>query len=124
MENHVQHFAVIFTSKRRPQEGDGYPEMAAKMDALAREQPGFLGVDSVSSPVEGTVFPLPTSSAGTDLRSAITVSYWQDEESIRVWKRNLEHLLAQKRGKEKWYLHYEVRVAKVERMYSGDGISE
>ncbi|KAK7035851.1 hypothetical protein R3P38DRAFT_2517146 [Favolaschia claudopus] len=111
MENHVPHFAVIFTSKRRPQEGDGYPEMAAKMDALAREQPGFLGVDSVSSPVEGTI-------------SAITVSYWQDEESIRAWKRNLEHLLAQKRGKENWYLHYEVRVAKVERMYSGDEILE
>jgi len=39
------YYAVIFTSLRT--EGDqGYTEAAARMLELAREQPGFLGVES------------------------------------------------------------------------------
>ena len=38
---------------------------------------------------------------------------------IRAWKQNSEHLVAQRRGNEQWYAHYELRVAKVERAYSG-----
>ncbi|KAJ7253379.1 hypothetical protein B0H12DRAFT_596684 [Mycena haematopus] len=109
MELKPSYYAVIFTSKRKSQKGDGYKEMAAKMDALAQAQPGFLGIDSVSTAVEGT----------EGLRSGITVSYWEDENSIKAWKGNLEHLLAQKSGKENWYLHYNVRVLKVERAYVG-----
>lgn len=65
METQIPYYAVIFTSKRKAQEGDGYQEMAVKMDALARAQPGFLGIDSVSSVVEGKVlfylkYPLPS----------------------------------------------------------------
>ncbi|KAJ7778699.1 hypothetical protein DFH07DRAFT_730783 [Mycena maculata] len=100
----VPYYAVIFTSKRRAEEGDGYAEMAAQMEALARTQPGFLGVESVSS---------------WQIRSGITISYWKDESSIKSWKGNLDHLLAQKKGKHSWYLHYDVRVAKVEREYTG-----
>ncbi|KAJ6620343.1 hypothetical protein B0H10DRAFT_1792023 [Mycena sp. CBHHK59/15] len=99
---HAPHYAVIFSSKRRAKEGDGYSEMAAKMDALARQQTGFLGIESVSS-----------------LRSGITISYWKDEDSIKSWKANLEHLLAQKKGRNEWYLKYEVKVAKVDRAYTG-----
>lgn len=54
----VPYYAVIFTSKRKAQEGDGYPEMAAKMDALARAQPGFLDIESVSCVIEGRRFSL------------------------------------------------------------------
>ncbi|KAJ7090420.1 putative enzyme [Mycena belliarum] len=93
------YYAVIFTSKRRVQGGDGYPETAAQMDALAQTQPGFLGFDSV--------------------RSTITVSYWKDESSIKAWKGNLDHLLAQKKGKNDWYLRYQVHVSRVERTYAG-----
>jgi hypothetical protein len=52
----IPYYAVIFTSKRKAREGDGYPEMAAKMDDLARGQPGFLGIESVSSLAEGKAF--------------------------------------------------------------------
>ena len=39
------YYAVIFTSQRT--EGDdGYGDMAERMVELAREQPGFLGVES------------------------------------------------------------------------------
>ena len=99
------YFAVIFSSKRRGGD-DGYGAVAERMVELAAEQPGFLGVESAR---DGSAF-------------GITVSYWASTESIRAWKANLEHLAAQANGKARWYEHYEVRVARVERAYSfGDG---
>ena len=94
------YYAVIFTSSRT--EGErGYARMAERMVELAREQPGFLGVESVR---------------GSD-GAGITVSYWESEEAIRHWKANAEHLAAQRGGQTTWYADYFLRVAKVERQY-------
>jgi heme-degrading monooxygenase HmoA len=92
------YYAVIFTADRT-QDDHGYDEMVKKMLDLAREQPGFLGVESVGEKAE------------------ITVSYWSDPDAIKSWKANLEHRQAQKLGREKWYLSYKIRVSKVERDY-------
>ncbi|MFM7597608.1 MAG: antibiotic biosynthesis monooxygenase family protein [Actinomycetota bacterium] len=89
--------AVIF-STRRSADLDGYAEMAERMDELARQQPGFLGVESVSSGDRG-----------------ITVSYWTDEAASRAWRSVAEHLLAQRLGRERWYDAYDLRVATVTR---------
>lgn len=94
--------AVIFTSKRTG--GDsGYGAMAEAMVDLAAKQPGFLGIES----------------ARDETGLGITVSYWQDEASIRAWKEVVAHLGAQRLGRERWYEHYELRVARVERAYGG-----
>lgn len=91
--------AVIFTSVRT--DGDrGYAAMAAAMEALAKEQPGFLGIESARDSL------------------GITVSYWTDQQAARDWKRVAAHLVAQRRGREAWYQDYRVRVATVERDYS------
>jgi heme-degrading monooxygenase HmoA len=79
----------------------GYGEMAEKMMALASRQPGFLGAESVR---------------GAD-GFGITVSYWASAEAIADWKADIEHAAAQAMGKDVWYEHYEIRVAKVERAY-------
>ncbi|MFF2093201.1 antibiotic biosynthesis monooxygenase family protein [Paenibacillus sp. NPDC058174] len=93
-------YAVIFTSKRT--NGDnGYGEIAERMDELASQQPGFIGADSVRD----------SSGAG------ITVSYWDSLEAIRAWKRNEEHLTAQRNGREQWYSSYQVKICKVEKEY-------
>lgn len=92
------YYAVIFTSLRNP--GDnGYGETAARMEELAAEQPGFLGIESAR---EGL---------------GITVSYWESLEAIAAWKRNAEHLVAQRRGRSEWYSGFALRVCKVERAY-------
>lgn len=94
------YYVVCFSSQRS--EGDkGYGDMAEAMEKLAREQPGFLGVESARD-AEGF---------------GITNSYWTDEGSIRAWKRNAEHLVAQTTGRQTWYETYELRIAKVERAY-------
>ncbi len=95
------YYAVIFTSRRT--EGDaGYAAMAQRMEELAREQPGFLGIESARS-ADGV---------------GITVSYWSDEAAIENWKANTEHQGAQEGGRRRWYADYIIRVAKVERSYS------
>ncbi len=92
------YYAVIFSSHKTG-DNDGYDETADRMLELAAGQPGFLGVESVRE----------------DL--GITVSYWDDLESIRLWKQQAEHRVAQKSGREKWYSHYKTRIARVERDY-------
>lgn len=96
------YFAAIFTSRRTEVE-DGYGAMADRMVELAAQQPGFLGVDSAR---------------GAD-GLGITVSYWTSEADIRAWKANSEHRLAQNAGNAKWYEHFELRIARVERAYAG-----
>ena len=92
------YYAVIFTSIRTEVE-NGYFEMADLMVKLAAEQKGFLGVESAKQEL------------------GITVSYWEDLQSIRDWKQHSEHVLAQKKGQSDWYKYYKVRISKVERDY-------
>lgn len=92
------YYAVIFTSLLS-ENTKGYNEMAVKMETLAKQQPGFLGIDSAREEV------------------GITVSYWETLEAIKIWKAKADHLVAQKLGKEKWYQSYKVRICKVEREY-------
>lgn len=92
------YYAVIFTSVRT--EGDnGYSEMSEKMVELAMKQPGFLGVESARNDV------------------GITVSYWSNLESIKLWRENIDHSVARNKGREIWYKSFKTRIAKVERDY-------
>ncbi|WP_333600178.1 antibiotic biosynthesis monooxygenase family protein [Flavobacterium sp.] len=93
------YYAVIFTSVRT-EITEGYEEMAALMEKLAKEQDGFLGVESARNEI------------------GITVSYWRDLESIKKWKQQTDHLQAQQKGRAVWYKNYTTRIALVEREYS------
>ncbi|MGE5394884.1 MAG: antibiotic biosynthesis monooxygenase family protein [Candidatus Saccharibacteria bacterium] len=92
------YYAVIFTSIRT--EGDhGYEAMADRMVELARQQDGFLGVESARNEI------------------GITVSYWCDLESIKKWKEHSEHQIARENGRKIWYKAFQTRIAKVESDY-------
>jgi heme-degrading monooxygenase HmoA len=90
------YYAVIFTSLLSEEIVD-YNEMAEKMVALGSQQDGFLGIESVRAGL------------------GITVSYWRDLESIRKWRENAEHRIAQKKGYETFYQAFATRICKVER---------
>ena len=92
------YYAVIFTSKLKTHSAS-YEATAQRMLDLAYQQPGFLGVESAREEI------------------GITVSYWRDLESIAGWRSHLEHQQAQQLGRDQWYEHYRVRIAKVERQY-------
>ena len=95
------YYAVIFSSTLSDN-AEGYGAMAARMVALAREQEGFIDVESAARTSEG---------------SGITVSYWRDLESIRKWKNVSEHAAAQRMGRDAFYRSYRLRIARVERDY-------
>jgi heme-degrading monooxygenase HmoA len=92
------YYAVIFTSKHS-ENTEGYSDMAEKMEHLAKQQDGFLGLDSARNDV------------------GITISYWQSLDAIKNWKQQTEHLIAQQKGKNQWYSWYNVKICKIEREY-------
>jgi heme-degrading monooxygenase HmoA len=96
------YYAVIFTSLRVNDDGQAYEQAAQRMVELAREQPGFLGVDS----------------ARGDDGLGITVSYWSSEAAIVAWRSHAEHSEVRHRGRENWYRAFTTRVCKVERNYA------
>ncbi|MDG6440581.1 antibiotic biosynthesis monooxygenase [Pseudomonas syringae pv. actinidiae] len=96
------YFAVVFTSLRTPDEGHAYATAAQRMVELARQQPGFLGVES----------------ARGDDGLGVTVSYWTDEAAILAWKQQAEHTEVREQGRAHWYQAFATRVCKVERDYS------
>lgn len=94
------YYAVIFTSQESA-DSAGYAQTAQRMIELAAQQAGYLGVESTRD-ANGL---------------GITVSYWETKDAIVRWKANAEHQLAREAGRKRWYAHYELRVAKVERAY-------
>lgn len=92
-------YDVVCVSSKRTDGDNGYGDMADQMEDLARKQPGFLGVESTRG-ANGF---------------GITNSYRADEASIKARKTVVDHLAAQRLGRECWHEHYAVRMAKVER---------
>jgi len=92
------YYAVIFSSIRTKND-HGYLETSKRMLELAQNESGYLGVESAREDI------------------GITVSYWESLESIKNWKLNTEHKLAQDNGKSIWYSEFKVRISKVEKDY-------
>ena len=97
------YYAVIFSSRRNGRGEAEYEAAAEHMFGLVQQQPGFLGVESTRD----------------EHGFGITVAYFDSEENIRLWRNHAEHAATRERGNREWYEHFEVRVAKVERAYSG-----
>ena len=92
------YYAVIFSTIAN-ENLEGYLETAERMEELAREQNGFLGIESARKEI------------------GITVSYWQNLDDISAGKNNIEHTEARNLGREKWYKKYQLRICKVVREY-------
>ena len=92
------YYAVIFTSLKTDNNTE-YAKTAERMELLAKEQDGFLGIESARNEM------------------GITVSYWKDLDAIKNWRNNSEHSLAREMGREKWYKAFKLRICKVERDY-------
>lgn len=92
------YYAVIFTTTLT-ENLEGYYEMAVRMEELAKQQKGYLGIESARADI------------------GITISYWESLEAVLLWKNNVEHTEARNLGREKWYKKYQLRICKVEREY-------
>ncbi|EEL88528.1 DUF4188 domain-containing protein [Bacillus cereus] len=100
LEKNKPYYAVIFTSNLSSDTAD-YNAVAEKMEDLAKQQTGFLGVES----------------ARDHSGLGITISYWDSLEAIENWKKNALHKEAKKRGREQWYENFHLRICLVEKEY-------
>ena len=66
---------------------DGYSEMADEMDQLVRTMPGFIDAKAFTA----------------EDGERLTVIWWQDEETLRAWREQARHRIAQRLGRERWY---------------------
>lgn len=92
-------YVVIFRARVRQLDPE-YASMAAQLRGRALEQFGCLAFHAV-----------------TEGEAEIALSYWPDLDSIRNWKADAEHLVAQRLGRQRWYEAYEVQIAQVLREY-------
>jgi heme-degrading monooxygenase HmoA len=93
--------SVIFIAQRSDKDDEGYARAAAAMDALAQQQPGYIGMDSVR---------------GHD-GLGITVSYWRSDTDAKAWRDHPEHKAVRDAGRDQWYTSYSLHVAEVTRSY-------
>jgi len=95
-------YAVIFRAEISEFDSE-YSEMAERMRDLAMNEYGCKNFV-----------------AATEGNTEIAISYWDSEEQIKEWKQNSEHLIAQGKGRSKWYKSYTVEIVDIVRSYSSD----
>lgn len=88
-------YVNVFRSRKRPDyDAQAYAADAARMDELARAQPGFVEAKSFAAADGETV----------------TISVWESAEAAGAWGRQGKHLAAQGRGRREYYAEYTMYV--------------
>ncbi len=84
-------YLVVFRNRKRADiNAAAYGADAQAMDALARQQPGFLSFKSYTA----------------DDGEVIALSEWVDEAAALAWRRVAEHAEVQGRGRSAYYESY------------------
>lgn len=98
--------AVIFEAKAQPQAQERYLQLAAELKPLLSDIPGFISIErfqSINTP--GKI---------------LSLSFWENEEAVQEWKRNVMHQAAQQEGKQSIFSFYRIRIAGVLRDYASE----
>ena len=96
--------AVIFEVVPSDEGKEEYLSIAAGLREHLRNIPGFISIERFQSLA--------------DPAKMLSLSFWEDEESIARW-RNLEaHRAAQSRGRDSLFKEYRIRVGSIMRDYS------
>lgn len=88
---------ILFRSTLTAAAGADYANLNAELEDYVKTRPGFL---------EAKAF---TAADGERL----TVVWWRDRETLRMWQEDLRHVAAKKAGREHWYQYYKMEVAEV-----------
>jgi heme-degrading monooxygenase HmoA len=84
-------FLVVFRNRKRADiDAAAYGADAARMEGLARAQPGFLSIKSYTA----------------DDGEVIALSEWESEGAARHWGGHPDHALTQARGRAEYYQDY------------------
>ncbi len=95
--------AVIFEVSPKQEKVNDYLNIAAELKPELSKIPGFISIERFQSL--------------TDSTKILSLSFWENEESVKQW-RNLDmHRNAQEQGRNSVFEHYRLRVAAVVRDY-------
>lgn len=84
------HMTVFRNRKRADMDADAYAADAARMEELARAQPGFISFKSFTA----------------DDGEVVAISEWADAAAARAWGAHPEHRAVQSRGRGEYYASY------------------
>jgi heme-degrading monooxygenase HmoA len=90
---------TVFRSRLKPGLGDEYAAAVDRMSELARTMPGYVSHKSYYA-ADG---------------ERCTIVEFENEEGLRIWRTNPEHLAAQKMAREKYYTAYHIQVCTLDR---------
>ena len=97
-------YAVIFEVEIQEGKKDQYLTIAAHLKEQLVKMPGFLSIERFESLVtEGKL---------------LSLSFWEDEKSLLNWKKNIDHLAAQTKGRDSIFKDYRIRISEVKRDYT------
>lgn len=102
--------AVIFEVSPVEDKAHEYFDIAAELKPRLQEIDGFISIERFESLATKGKF--------------LSLSFWRDEEAIRVWRNMEEHRKAQASGRDSVFAEYRIRVASVTRDYGMNERSE
>ena len=97
-------FAVIFEVEINQERKDEYLKIASILKEQLVNQKGFISVERFQSLINE--------------KKLLSLSYWEDEEAILAWKKNIDHMSAQKKGRESIFKDYKINIAKIQKSYT------
>ncbi|MXO65413.1 antibiotic biosynthesis monooxygenase family protein [Altericroceibacterium endophyticum] len=84
-------YLVVFRNRKRADiDQQAYDTENARMEALARQQPGFRSFKAYLS----------------DDGEVVALSEWDDEASARAWGAHADHRIVQRHGRQSYYQSY------------------
>jgi heme-degrading monooxygenase HmoA len=90
---------TVFRSRLRPGVRDEYTALVERMNDIARTMPGYISHKGFYA----------------EDGERVTIVEFEHEEGLRAWRRNPEHVAAQKLARAKYYTHYHVQVCTLDR---------
>ena len=102
--------AVIFEVTPTKEGKQEYLDIAAGLREHLTQMPGFVSIERFQSL--------------TEPEKLLSLSFWDDEDSVRKWRTLEEHRMAQSKGRHQLFKNYRIRVCQVERDYTKDSREE
>ncbi|WP_421847743.1 antibiotic biosynthesis monooxygenase family protein [Marinomonas sp.] len=96
--------AVIFEANAIAEKQARYFQLAEELKPLLADIEGFISIERFQSLANPEKF--------------MSLSWWENEGSIRRWKENSMHRLAQAEGQASIFSSYRIRIAQVTKDYS------
>ena len=97
-------YAVIFEVYPTKEGKEEYLKIASTLKDFLQNREGFISIERFQSLV--------------DENKLLSLSFWEDEKSIEIWRNLFEHRIAQDKGNASVFKDYRIRVANVLRDYT------